>query len=575
MLIFLGLFLCGMLSTPAAEPVRVSVYCGAGEIQACMSDAVGREAVLRALGPLRVSRLFLEGRRGDQSVSPGKLVEARDFFRSKGIHCSGGIATVPGASFAVRQKGGLDWLNWESQKTQKDVASFFSENAPLFPELIVDDFFCTGDVSSESVSAKGSRSWGEYRRDLLVSLMEPCMFKPARKASHRTRVIIKFPQWYDLFHVYGYDPPRMIKRFSEVWVGTEVRNPTTRRMGFVQPTQGYVNYRWLSSMGGRKVRGAWFDHIECNAQQFVDQAYASVLAGAPELTLFNLSDVVGNHPGNALLAQKLPDLGNLARRVRGQKPRGIAFYRPPGSDSEENVNLADYLAVIGLPLVPGAEYPVEARVVFLPVQAAGDPKLLLKIHRHLRAGGTLVVTPALLRALGPEGLELAGMNPGPASVPASARKISEECTYAGERAGDWTLAIPLEIDGGLKTAGAAAKLIADTEGVKVPFLAARSVGPGQVLVLNLRTFSQQDFLDAHEYLLAPKLLGITKIPQSLADRLRGELLAPLGVEFHAPPGVQLVLLGNAKCVYSYLDTETRIQLGAETISLGPHAWAWR
>jgi hypothetical protein len=555
----------------AVDAVSVSIYCTAGEVQALMADVGGREAVLRAIMPLKTTRLFLEGRRGDQYVAPERLSEIRDFFLSKGIHCSGGIATVPGVSFGVRQRGGLDWLNWETRKTQSDVAGFFEQNAPLFPELIVDDFFCTGDESAESALAKGSRTWGEYRRDLLVSLMEPCMFQPARQASKRTRLIIKFPQWYDLFHVYGYDPPRMMERFSQVWVGTEVRNPGTRRMGFVQPTQGYMNFRWLTAQGGQKVRGAWFDHIECDAQLFVDQAYASVLAGARELTLFSLGEVMRSHPGDILLANKLPDLINLARRVHGKAPRGIAFYKPAGSDSEENVHLADYLAMIGLPVVPVAEYPADAKIAFLAVQAAADAKLVQKIQRHLRRGATVVLTPALLRALGPQGAELAEVDPGRTSAPALARSIAS----GGDRAGTWTLEVPLEIDGGVKPSVSEPELVARTEGGKVPFLACRSVGRGRLLTLNVRTFSHQDFLDAQEYLLAPKPLGITRIPQSLADRLREELLAPLGCHFQAPPGVHLVLLGNSQCVYNYRDNPVRIQTGAEPIDLAPHAWVWR
>ena len=48
------------------------------------------------------------------------------------------------------------------------------------------------------------------------------------------RLIIKFPQWYDRFHLFGYDPPRMAEAFDKVWVGTEVRNPLTRRGGLNQ-----------------------------------------------------------------------------------------------------------------------------------------------------------------------------------------------------------------------------------------------------------------------------------------------------------------------------------------------------
>ena len=126
-------------------------------------------------------------------------------------------------------------------------------------------------------------------------------------------MILKFPQWYDLFQLYGYDPLRMPEYFDEIWVGTEVRDPETRRMGYVQPTQGYMNFRWLASQAGSKVRGAWFDHIECSPQNFLDQAYLSVLAGARELTLFSLNDLMTRHPGDALLAAKWPELCEIGR----------------------------------------------------------------------------------------------------------------------------------------------------------------------------------------------------------------------------------------------------------------------
>jgi hypothetical protein len=226
----------------------VSVYATAGDVVRFLGTDEGRAQVAQRLAPLGVSRLFLEGRRGDEYAGPAVLREARDFFAARQIRCSGAIATVPGGTFGTRQTGGLGWLNWESPRTRRDVAGFFGENAPVFGELIVDDFFCTGDVSAESEQALGGRSWSEYRRDLLVSLIDPLMVEPTRAANPATRLILKFPQWYDRFHLFGYDPPRMARPFDEVWVGTEVRNPQTRRMGYVQPTQGYVSFRWVRSV---------------------------------------------------------------------------------------------------------------------------------------------------------------------------------------------------------------------------------------------------------------------------------------------------------------------------------------
>ncbi|MCL4785992.1 MAG: hypothetical protein KJ070_04250 [Verrucomicrobia bacterium] len=566
-LITLFLALSGAFASAESAPLRISVYCTAGDVQQHLDTPVAREKVLRTLEPLRVSRLFLEGRRGDEYVSPAKLREILDEFLRHGIECSGGIATVPGAKFGVRQTGGLDWLNWESPKTRADVAGFFTENAPIFDEIIVDDFYCTGDVSPGSDQARGGRSWGEYRRDLLVSLIQPIIVQPTRAANRRTRLILKYPQWYDRFHLFGYDPPRMSVPFETIWVGTEVRNPQTRRMGFVQPTEGYMNFRWLSAVAGKKVRGAWFDHIECSAQNFVDQAYQSVLAGAQELTLFRLGDLVTPHPGDALLAERLPELQELASRIHGKSRRGIAYYKPPGSEGSEDMYLADYLGMIGLPILPVPEYPKDARVAFLPVQATADARLLEKMGRHLKGGATLVVTPALLKALGSESFTLAGVELTPDDVPGSASRFEME----GESA---AAEVPVDLGAGLKPAGCAVPVNAAIGEQRIPFLTHHRVGLGQVFVLNVRTFSEEDFGKEGEWLLAPRPLGLSSLPQALADRIRLALLSPLGVQFQSPSGVGLVLFGKEACVCSFLDQPKRVQFGTRTVDLPAHSLVW-
>src|SRR5262249_19621072 len=160
--------------------------------------------------------------------------------------------------------------------------------------------------------------------------------------------------------------------FDQVWVGTEVRDPKTRRMGYVQPTEGFMNFRWLASVAPQKTTGAWFDHIECSAQHFVDQAFLSVLAGARELTLFRLGGLMENHPGDSELPRRLSELFTLAADVKGRDHEGLSFYKPAGSDAVDNLYLADFLGMIGLPIVPVAQFPTNAKVVFLPAQAAAD-----------------------------------------------------------------------------------------------------------------------------------------------------------------------------------------------------------
>jgi len=88
------------------------------------------------------------------------------------------------------------------------------------------------------------------------------------------------------------------------------------------------------------------------------------------------------------------------------------YYKPAGSDGSENLYLADYLGMIGLPILPVAHYPMDEAVAFLPVQAGADPRLLENMRQHLKHGSTLVLTPALVRALGQAGRNWLGSSPG-------------------------------------------------------------------------------------------------------------------------------------------------------------------
>jgi hypothetical protein len=354
--------------------------------------------------------------------------------------------------------------------------------------------------------------------------------------------------------------------FDQVWVGTEVRDPETRRMGFVQPTEGYMNFRWLESQAGSKVRGAWFDHIECSPQNFLDQAYLSVLAGARELTLFSLNDLMTSHPGDALLAAKWPELCEIVERVERKPRRGVAYYKPAGSDGSENIYLADNLGMIGLPILPVAKYPRDAMTAFLPVQAAADPKLLGSMRRHLKQGSNLVLTPALVRALGQEGAQLAGVETGPGSEAASASTMRMENESVA-------LAAPLELDAALKAGDCQVQMSAGVGERRIPFLTTRAVGRGRISVLNVRTFSDGDF-GPGEYLLAPRKLGLPRIPQLVADTIRRELLRPLHMDLHGPAGVAVVLVGKEACFYNFRAEPVRLQYQSEVVELAPHQCRW-
>lgn len=548
-------------------PLRISVYATASDVLQFLAKDKDRELTLRLLRQLDVTRVFLEGRRGGEYAAPEVLREVRGFLERNGISSTGGIATVPGDGFGVRQTGDLDWLNWQVEKTQTDVARFFAENAPVFDDIVVDDFYCTGDVSAGGGQARGTRSWGEYRRDLLASLIPPMILEPTRVARAETRLIMKFPQWYDRFHMFGYDPARMAPLFHEVWVGTEVRNPHTRRMGFVQPTEGYVNFSWIRSVAGPKVRGAWFDHIECTPENFMDQAYQSVLAGAHELTLFRLGDVMNGHSGDALLASNLAGLRALSARVRSAKRMGISFYKPCGSDPGGNLYLADYLAVLGWPVLPVGAYPARSKAIILAAQAAADPDVLDRLDKSLRQGASVVVTPEFLRRVDPKAQAMAGVSVGLSESPGNVPTLAMERDIV-------SLPRSLDVDRSLQIVGARVIVAGTSGGGELPVLTSRQVGRGRLLVLNVRTFSEQDFRDVGEVLLSPRQLGLSELPQPVSDVWRRECLGAALPRIEAPAGVSVALFRGGEAAHNFRSIPVTIRVRNRRLDLQPHECAW-
>jgi hypothetical protein len=564
---FLCIVLLSMLASASAQPLRISVFAAAGEVNKYMLTPEGREKAAAIFNSFKVSKIFLEGRRGDQYVPPAVLREIRDDFRKRGFLVSGGIMYSAGKNWAVKTSARGGWLNFQAEKTQRDVAQYFTENAAVFDELLVDDMFGTDDASPESDRARGSRSWSEYRRDLLATVIEPLMLKSARAVNPSVRLIIKYPQWYDWFHMMGYDPPRMSGLSDQTWVGTETRNPLTASMGFVQPTEGYINYRWFSSIAGKKVAGAWFDHGDCTAQNYVDQAYQSVLAGSPELTVWSIETMMeGSHPGDPLLQKALPELFELADKVHGRSIRGISYYKPAGSDGDGNLYLMDYLAMIGLPIVPEASYPAASRIAILGAQAASDPEVLAHMKQHLSRGATLVLTPDLLHRLGKAATEMAGVH-----VLGQTRiGTADGVEIKGQQV---SLTTPLEMDLGLEAPAGEVLISASSGDNRVPLLTSHKVGSGRILVLNVRTFSWGD--GRGTWLLAPKELGLQEIPQALADALRRELLAPLDIQLSSPTKVSFYVWGDASVFYNFRDETVELVLNQKPVTLGPHRALWR
>jgi hypothetical protein len=498
--------------------LRFSSYVTSRHVEQLATDEAIRARAWETIQRIGITKLYIEVYRGGHIVLPEHLIFVRNWLREKSIEVVGGIATVPGGDFGVRQKGRLSWFNWQNKKTQRDIEKVIRTAAGIFDTFIVDDFLCTADLSEESKAAKGGRSWGEYRRALLTELAQSIFVEPARQVNPSITMIVKYPQWYDRFHLFGYDTQTFSRIFDKVWVGTETRGRNTQRFGFVQPYEGFVNYRWLAGIADGKIGGAWFDHGDCLEYDFLDQAYMSVLAGAPELVFFNFNNIMQGHPDHEKIIAQFDRLAELADFVRDHPVIGVPAYKPPNSDPGGDMYIMDFLGMLGIPLVPVHKFPKNAPIIFLPAQAATDPYLLNHINKARARGAYLIITTSLLIA-SPDADELkriVGISPKIKSKPIRAQLLSSSSMTRKFESTKTIIDLESPIEAGLMPT----EIVCTAGGKKLVLFSVNETPGGRIALLNTHTYNQADFDAVGEVLLCPRPLGLLDMESSTLSAFR-------------------------------------------------------
>ena len=535
------------------DDLRLGVYVTAGTVQNMLSTDEGRRETVSLLRCNGISKVYVEVYRDGGVVSTELLNEGVSFLQNNGFEVVGGIASYPGGDFGVRQEGILGWFNWQNEKTQRDLRKVMEDTAPFFDTFIIDDFLCTADTSRESKIAKGDRSWSEYRRTLLTELSESVFIQPAKTVNPDIKMIIKFPQWYDRFHLFGYDVATKPALFDGVWVGTETRDQYTQRFGYVQPYEGFINYRWISTLAGNKIGAAWFDHGDCNDIDFIEQAYQSVLAGAKEFVIFSFESFISGHPGHHLLRQDFGKLADLAAAVAENPVEGAVAYKPPNSDAGGDLYLMDYVGMFGVSLVPESRYPENAEVVFLPTQAAKDSTVVEKVMQSLDNGAKVVMTTGFL-AHAKEGEKLANL----AQIKWPLSPVKSVARSVISNGKEYQLDFPVKMDYRVITEGAAT-LLKTGNALNNAFLVENE--RKNISVINTHTFSQEDFDKVGEVLLCPAQLGLLEVPATWANTIRNAFQQKNRPVVDAPVRVTFQYLADGSFVlHNYNREKERVEI---------------
>lgn len=475
----------GVLFASEEKIPRLEAYITAEQVEPYFAAEENRQKALQVYQNIGISKVFLESLRSGFQTNLDLLKEIRDFLRSQGIEVSGGITTAAGNDFGVPSSSNAYWLNYQHPKTQTDLANHLRRAAPLFDEIIVDDFFATDDESPISIQAKGDRTWPEYRLQLLADVAERCIIKPAIEANPNIRLIEKFPQWYDRFQLFGYNAVAGSRSFDRIWVGTETRNPNTPRFGYVMPTEGYINYRWLATIAQNKIGGGWFDFGDCAPGPYLMQAYQTVLAGAKEIILFETGRLIETNECIEPFLQRRDALFALGQILADRAPQGMYAYKPVNSNGSDakgaaNLYIFDYLATLGLAPLPTAKVPEDAKIVFLARQAADDPEIAAKVKSWLQKSVKIIATPDFLNSVNDP------------TFP----KIQDRNS--------------------------------------LPRFSVRQTNSGAIGILNLETFRHEEFAPDREMFLPPRPLEVSQWTKTEVNPIRAEVLSLWGIELDAP-----------------------------------------
>jgi len=360
-----------------------------------------------------VTRVFVETFRSRYQADRNTLAHARDRFREAGFDVSGCVTTT---TVGKRSTGWNLISCYTDPPTQQRVKEIFEFAAALFDEIMIDDFWFTDCTCPQCDAARRAKtvtigdktfpvagdSWEDYRCELMVQLSRRYVLEAARRVNPKVTIIIKYPQWYDRFHERGYEVVRETADFDRTWVGTETRDYADKRWGGTPQYEAYFIMRWLGGIGGEKCGGGWFDPYGTTEHTYVEQARQTVLGGAKESLLFcygSLQKDTGPRNVEALRGH-IPELLDVAARVRKRTPVGIAAYKPPNSHPEKEPRVYDFVGMMGLPLVPCHAFPAEARAGFFPVHALRDAALLENLSAFIAAGKPTLLTDGLADRLG-------------------------------------------------------------------------------------------------------------------------------------------------------------------------------
>jgi hypothetical protein len=542
---------------------KVSVYTRAYEVEK-MKDLHWLDSTWNIIvNQVKVDKIYLETHRDLLIVPSETLEQAKKYFLDKGVEVGGGI------TYTINEANSFETFCYSNPEHRKLVQEIAEHTAKHFDDFILDDFFFTSCKSDVEIKAKGTKSWTQYRTELMTEAGQSLILKPAKKVNPKVKVIIKYPNWYDHFQGLGFDLKNGPQIFDGVWTGTETRDPSS-----AQHLQNYLSYnivRYFENLRPGRNFGGWVDSGGSNMgmDRYAEQLWLTFFAKAPEIALFAYNQLIGvrlspqqhrtpwQGQGSsfdydemlkpvALNGQTVAP--TTLARVAGYtleridrfihllgKPIGIKSYKPYHSLGDDF--LQNYLGMIGLPMDEYSEFPTDQKVVLLTEQAKNDPDIVSKIKGQLAKGNDVVITSGLLGAIPEKIADIAELR-------AHKYALVNDFGNAGKTDKDILVRQVLyQTNDSWETVSAGRPLSGGVSGYPIVLRAPYSKGNLYVITI------PEDFGDLYEY------------PVGILNAFRQILSKDLELRIDAPAKVGLFVYDNGMfIVESFLDEAVTINI---------------
>jgi len=547
----------------AYKNFKVAIYCRAYEVEK-MADLNWLSSAWDEISKgVHVDKIYLETHRDLLIVPDETLEKAKKFFTEKGVEVGGGI------TYTIDESNNFQTFCYTKPEDRQKVKEIAEYTAKHFDFFILDDFFFTSCKCDLCIAAKGEKSWTDYRLELMKNAAAELVINPAKAVNPKVKVIIKYPNWYEHFQGLGFNLEKEPKLFDGLYTGTETRNRDGNQ--HLQQYLGYEVFRYYENLKPGKNYGGWVDTGGGNPlDRYAEQLWLTLFAKAPEITLFDIRQMMNPFSENARAAWQGQgtsfDFDEMKKplkqadgsmftpskfsRVAGYSfevvdkvigalgnPVGVKSYKPFHSVGEDF--LQNYFGMIGIPIDLVPEFPENAPVVLLTETAKFDPEIVSKIVKQLQKGKNVVVTSGFYKAMQGNGIE------DIVELRVTDRKASVKEFTAG-----WGPAFTIEKEILIPQINYLTNDSWET-------ISARDDTNGWP-ILHAADYSKGKF---YVWTIPDNFIDLYILPEQVLNRLRQVIAGDLKVSIEAPGEVSLFAYdNNSFVVESFLDKEVTIKI---------------